>query len=139
VDIIGQIAVPKFTKSYNDSLLKRDVSTEFRISKTPLEPDLLEHERVTVKDSKAGEDAGEGLFAKVQFATDDLVAIYNGVRTRPDLHEDWSDYKVHFSSEFDIDIPDDMRRTDEYCTTLAHKANHSFAPNTKWGRIDHPM
>ena len=51
---------------------------EFRISKTPLEPDVLEHSRVTVKHSKAGVDAGEGLFAKVQFETDDLVAIYNG-------------------------------------------------------------
>ena len=32
---------------------------EFRISKTPLEPDVLEHSRVTVKHSKAGVDAGE--------------------------------------------------------------------------------
>ena len=61
---------------------------------------------------------------------------------------------MHFSTEFDIDIPDDMRRylltifcdnfkkylfrTDQYCSTLAHKANHSFTPNTKWGRMDHP-
>ena len=28
----------------------------------------------------------------------------------PSLQEDWSDYKVHFSSELDLDIPDDMRR-----------------------------
>ena len=25
-----------------------------------------------------------------------------------------------------------------YCATLAHKANHSFAPNTRWGRMEHP-
>ena len=26
-------------------------------------------------------------------------------------------------------------RMDQYCTTLAHKANHSFSPNTRWGRL----
>ena len=72
----------------------------------------------------------------------------------PGIDEDWSDYKVHFSSAFDIDIPEDMRRCvvlkarfkitvsmfslDKYCATLAHKCNHSFTPNLKWGRIDHP-
>ena len=29
-------------------------------------------------------------------------------------------------------------RLDQYNATLAHKANHSFTPNTKWGRLDHP-
>ena len=29
-------------------------------------------------------------------------------------------------------------RLDQYCATLAHKANHSFTPNTRWGRLDHP-
>ena len=79
-----------------------------------------------------------------------------GTRVMPSLHEDWSDYKVHFNTELDIDIPEDMRRyqtlitiisekliflnsrIDQYCATLAHKANHSFTPNTRWGRMDHP-
>ena len=47
-------------------------------------------------------------------------------------------YKVNFNTGLDLDIPHDMRRTDQYCTTLAHKANHSFRPNTRWGRMDHP-
>ena len=82
------------------------------------------------------------------------MSILNGTRVVPSLHEEWSDYKVHyrlcalypadgllqvhFSSEFDLDIPCDMRRLDQYCATLAHKANHSFAPNTRWGRMEHP-
>ena len=91
------------------------------------------------------------------------VSILNGVRVSPSLDEDWSDYKVHFSTELDIDVPHGQRRystiathrkcfhtswkpyftfldrLDEYCVTLAHKANHSFTPNTKWGRLDHPQ
>ena len=66
------------------------------------------------------------------------MSILNGTRVVPSLHEEWSDYKVHFSSELDLDIPSDMRRLDQYCATLAHKANHSFAPNTRWGRMEHP-
>ena len=31
-----------------------------------------------------------------------------------------------------------MFSLDKYCATLAHKCNHSFTPNLKWGRIDHP-
>ena len=46
--------------------------------------------------------------------------------------------RVHLNSEYDIDIPEDMRNTAQYCATLAHKANHSFHPNCRWSRIDHP-
>ena len=46
--------------------------------------------------------------------------------------------RVHLNSEYDIDIPEDMRNTDQYCATLAHKSNHSFTPNCRWSRIDHP-
>ena len=59
-----------------------------------------------------GDDAGEGLFSKVMFRSGDLVAMLNGTRVSPSLDEEWSDYKVHFSTEFDIDIPDNMRRSD---------------------------
>jgi len=139
VEIVDGIAVPEFRRNESKNLSKvtRDISTAFEISKTPLVPDKLEHDRVEVKQSN-NDTAGEGLFAKTQFISGDLVSILNGTRVIPSIHEDWSDYKVHFSTEFDIDIPEDMRRMDQYCTTLAHKANHSFTPNTKWGRMDHP-
>ena len=110
---------------------------EYRISRTPLEPDSLEHQRVEVRLSTT-ETAGEGLFARTDFTTGDLVSILNGTRCSPSLQDEWSDYKVNFNTGLDLDIPHDMRRTDQYCTTLAHKANHSFRPNTRWGRMDHP-
>ena len=75
-----------------------------------------------------GDDAGEGLFSKIMFGSGDLVSMLNGTRVIPSLDEEWSDYKVgghkrisirnnilikvHFSTEFDIDIPDNMRRFD---------------------------
>ena len=81
-----------------------------------------------VKQSGVGDDAGEGLFSKVMFRSGDLVSMLNGTRVIPSLDEEWSDYKVgrntkmsicnntlikvHFSTEFDIDIPDNMRRFD---------------------------
>jgi len=137
VTIQNGIAVPNFSDPVCKENQIRDIATAYQISTTPLTPDSLEHSRVEVKKSDH-EDAGEGLFAKIVFTAGDLVSILNGTRVVPSIHEDWSDYKVHFSTEFDIDIPDDMRRTDQYCSTLAHKANHSFTPNTKWGRMDHP-
>ena len=38
------------------------------------------------------------------------LRVYLGTRVFPGIDEEWSDYKVHFSSDFDIDIPEDMRR-----------------------------
>ena len=34
--------------------------------------------------------------------------------------------------------PQDMRSLSCYRATLAHKCNHSFTPNCRWGRVDHP-
>ena len=79
-----------------------------------------------MKQSGVGDDAGEGLFSKIMFGSGDLVSMLNGTRVIPSLDEEWSDYKVggnkrirnhtlikvHFSTEFDIDIPDNMRRFD---------------------------
>ena len=110
---------------------------EYRISLTPLEPDSLEHGRVEVRLSTT-DTAGEGLFARTGFTSGDLVSILNGTRSSPSCQDEWSDYKVNFNTGLDLDIPEDMRRTDQYCSTLAHKANHSFSPNTRWGRLDHP-
>jgi len=138
VEIVDGIAIPQFCKTTDTSIATRDISTAVTISRTPLIGDGLEHSRVEVKQSGVGQTAGEGLFSKVLFRSGDLVSMLNGTRVIPSLDEEWSDYKVHFNTDFDIDIPDDMRRLDQYCSTLAHKANHSFSPNTTWGRMDHP-
>ena len=76
--------------------------------------------------------------AKQRFVSSSSINPLPGTRAAPRRDEAWSDYRVHFSSEFSIDIPPDMRRLDQYCVTLAHKANHSFAPNVRFGRMEHP-
>ena len=55
-------------------------------------------------------NSGEGLFARTEFKEDDLVSILNGVRVSPSIKEEWSDYKVNFNTELDLDVPADMRR-----------------------------
>ena len=46
--------------------------------------------------------------------------MLSGTRVVPSLQEDWSDYKVHFSSELDLDIPDDMRRCGLIINHMCH-------------------
>ena len=55
-------------------------------------------------------DAGEGLFAKTEFKEGGLVSILNGVRMSPSITDEWSDYKVNFNTELDLDVPADMQR-----------------------------
>ena len=37
-----------------------------------------------------------------------------------------------------MDIPLEMRDTSVYCATSAHKINHSFQPNCRFSRFNHP-
>eukprot|EP00092_Neocalanus_flemingeri_P050076 GFUD01057758.1.p1 GENE.GFUD01057758.1~~GFUD01057758.1.p1 ORF type:complete len:470 (-),score=76.19 GFUD01057758.1:206-1615(-) len=131
------IPVPMLSDVKSNIVYKRDVSNQKSISKWPFLKDPWEHKRVEARISHF-EGAGEGLFAKRNIDIDELVALYNGTRTAPSLEEDWSDYRVHLNSELDIDIPEGMRELDQYSATLSHKANHSFEPNCRWSRIDHP-
>merc|ERR1711974_357236 len=62
----------------------------------------------------------------------------NGARSPPSLHQEWSDYRIKLDGNTDLDIPESLRSLSAYCATLAHKANHSFTPNCRWGRVDHP-
>ena len=45
---------------------------------------------------------------------------------------------IRLNSQVDLDIPLELSSTSAYSATLGHKANHSFKPNAKWGRIEHP-
>ena len=137
IDVVHGMATASFSQQEASKSVKRDQSTPYSIAIRPLTPDTNEHARVEVKQSHIN-DAGEGLFAKIDMNKGQVISLLNGIRVAPSLDEDWSDYKVHFNTEFDIDIPEDMRSLDKYCATLAHKANHSFLPNTRWGRMDHP-
>ena len=108
VEIVNGIAVGSFTK-HTQHLITRDRSTKYRIALNPMLPDRQEHSRVEVRESTTP-NSGEGLFAKIKFQEGDLVALLNGVRISPSLGDDWSDYKVNFNTELDLDIPSDMRR-----------------------------
>ena len=37
-----------------------------------------------------------------------------------------------------MDIPVELRDTSVYCATSAHKINHSFQPNCRFSRFNHP-
>ena len=56
--------------------------------------------------------------------------------------EDWQDdaYKIMDQTEDEgvLDIPHNYRSLDQYCASLAHKANHSFSPNAKFCLFYHP-
>jgi len=103
----------------------------------PLLCEPWEHKRVQARESGIG-GAGEGLFAKKALKQGELVALMNGARSPPSLHQEWSDYRIKLDGDTDLDIPESLRSLTAYCATLAHKANHSFTPNCRWGRIDHP-
>ena len=107
VEIVNGMAIGSFTK--HTHVIRRDKSTKYRIAVNPMLPERQEHSRVEVRESTTP-DSGEGLFAKIKFQEGDLVALLNGVRVSPSLGDAWSDYKVNFSTELDLDIPSDMRR-----------------------------
>jgi len=127
------IPVPILSPPLSKEVMRRDRN----MWTAPLLKEPWEHLRVEARDSGMA-DAGEGLFAKQLLQKDTLVALYNGVKEPPSLTQRWSDYRVKVNGDFDIDIPEDMRNVTSYCASLAHKANHSFAPNCRWGRVDHP-
>jgi hypothetical protein len=87
-----------------------------------------------------------------------VAAFYNGVRllggaaaTEP-LGESWEEaaYRIFLhppegeeqqeGEDLDrMDIPPEMRDMASYCATVAHKINHSFSPNCRFSRFEHPV
>ena len=104
-------------------------------------PDPWESDLVYVGQSQL-EQGGEGLFAKRHIPKKKLVSFYNGVRLNTSSyyakHLGHSDYRIALNADFDLDIPSDCVRLEDYCATLAHKVNHSNVPNTKWVVVEHP-
>jgi len=89
--------------------------------------------------------AGEGLFAKVDIPAGQIVSFYHGAyfpygakcdNTNCD-YQIFLDWKNAPKSDF-LDIPEDCISTENYCASLAHKANHSFSPNCEFIRFYHP-
>jgi len=111
------------------------------IANHPLLRDPWEETKVVVKESNLPQ-GGEGLFAVKDIDAREIVAMYNGIKVRTSTyasdHMPRSDYRIRLNADIDMDIPFGYHRCDQYCATLAHKANHSFLPNVEWTLFEHP-
>ena len=113
------------------------------ISRSPLLRDPLECRTVFVSQSRAGAEAGEGLFAKTDLARGQLCALFNGVRQRRLTGQyfqqpDWSDYRIGCGAETDLDILPGQERLENYRASLGHKVCHSFNNNCRFAQFWHP-
>ena len=137
VDPETQMMTLTVTEEKYGPKLKRDVSTDTVISRYPLDQDLWESSRVEARVSGLGESAGEGLYTRTYIEEGQIVALFNGVRTKScrnnknDKPNQSYDYRIRLNGEEDIDIPPQFTSLDQYSATLGHKANHSFNPNAK--------
>ena len=134
--------LPNFSyrKDYPGSV-SFDVSTHDTLSQQPLLGDVYEQDRVCVKRSLI-ENAGEGLFAKVDLDQEEIASFYNGIRLSHDEVDsrDWSlnDNTLSLDEDTVIDVPAEYISIKTYCATLGHKANHSKHPNCKYDVFCHP-
>jgi len=138
----GAVKNPYSYVKVNTSLhYKWDSSTYSCISSNPLLEDPYEQKRVYVKKSTIG-DAAEGLFSKIYAEEDVVMSLYNGIRVSHKEVDarDWSfnDNTISLDEKIVIDVPEPYNRLSNYCASLGHKANHSFTPNCKYDRFDHP-
>lgn len=82
---------------------------------------------------------------------DTVVAFYNGVRVTSWVENSWEEcsYRILLHNDTEegededneecMDIPEEMREISNYCATVAHKVNHSFRPNCRFSRYNHPL
>jgi len=119
----------------------KDVSSSTTISSHPLVNDCYEEYRVTVKKSSIS-GAGEGLFSLISADAGEVMSFYNGIRIKHQEVDarDWkyNDNTISLDDEIVIDVPEPWCHTQHYRASLGHKANHSFDPNCKYDRFDHP-
>ena len=145
---VGDIKVSELTKlpafSYRSDfpeIVHFDLSTRDSLSTQPLVCDAYEQDRVCVKKSLI-ENAGEGLFTRVDLKEDEVASFYNGLRLSHDEVDsrDWSlnDNTISLDEETVIDVPLELATTDKYRASLGHKANHSSSPNCKYDLFHHP-
>lgn len=117
---------------------RREVSSPTSLCGFPTARDVYESRMIECRTSRMG-GAGEGVFMKRSVPAGTIVAFYNGVVVEDDCGKTWEEcsYRI-FLGEKCLDIPPEMRDVKSYCATLAHKMNHSFKPNCKFGEIEHP-
>jgi len=96
------------------------------------------------------EGGGEGAYAKKEIPARTVVAYYNGVRmqagqsfpyedTGYSIFVEWNRKSMYGYKNGDhMDLPPKYHSSVNYMASLAHKLNHSFAPNCTWTNADHP-
>ena len=90
--------------------------------------------------------AGDGLFARRDLPAGAVVAYYNGLKIEHgEQYSSDSDcnYEIYVDWNFTeksafVDIPLACVDAEDYCASLAHKANHSFDPNVQFVSAAHP-
>jgi histone-lysine N-methyltransferase SETD7 len=147
----GGIPVP-IVRPVNDGCCPHTLAYECPTSHSiasvaPTRKDYYEMQTCRVATSSLGPAAGEGLFAARDINNGELIALFNGVRTRKlyrtvpcdaETDDNWSDYSITLNKEMSLDIPNDSINLSNYSATSAHKACHSFSPNAKFARLFHP-
>ena len=118
-----------------------DCSTSNKISSDCMLADSFEKLHVYVAQSLIP-GANEGLFAKKELPADFVCTFYNGIRVPHNEVDarDWSlnDNTISLDDDIVIDVPPSFSSITEYCSSLAHKANHSFTPNSMYDVCTHP-
>ena len=167
VDIVGERCTGgmkelklRASTTNSDIVWNKVVTNDTFVGQHPRIMDPHERKSVYVGASRI-DGAGEGLFARRIFSPGDLVSYYSGHKTylskiidkQRMTHQQivdaasylywigqqaptWWDY----SRDLLLNIGDKYRATNNYRTTLAHKANHDFSDtNVVWDIIDHPV
>ena len=101
--------------------------SRFSITKEPMLRDPSEVRLVYVASSSVA-GAGEGLWAKTDIISGQMVALFNGVRQRQFYYgarsaQDWSDYRISCHTDLDLDILAEHVSLEKYSATLGHKGN----------------
>ena len=79
--------------------------------------------------------AGQGLFTRKSVSKGVVVAYFAGVKVDNSSFTT-SEYSISWLDGAGLDIPESLRVS--YCSTLGHKACHSFTPNCEYSWAVHP-
>ena len=126
--------IVKFSCLHDNKLFLSVLGISNTVLKFPEVTDPYESKIVEVRDSLIP-GAGQGLFAKQSVEKGCVVAYFAGVVVDGQQCNN-SEYSISWTGGLGLDIPEDLRQT--YCSTLGHKACHSFSPNCQYTWAVHP-
>jgi len=144
----------------DQTLWSRDISNATHITKYAKTVDPHEKRSVYVGESQLA-GGGEGIFARRSFLPGQLVSYFNGIRVTEDMmfYENMTEgeeyevgryyfglggtapYSWGINHSINLDIPERFRNIVDYRTTLGHKVNHKFDPdsNTQFMAVKHAL